>query len=191
MNRRTYLKGILALGTLSAGSFFVFKWFDLHQPVNSEKWGGKRAVIAELAETIIPVTDTPGAKDAAVQDYIINVMINCTPVIQQKKFLSGIQDLEDYTLNNYDKTVLKCSIDEKLEILNHFEAHSGYSIKILNRINNKIFGKPFYFKLKDLTVEGYCLSQAGATQGLAYDYIPGNYTACIPLGRNQKSWATK
>jgi hypothetical protein len=61
---------------------------------------------------------------------------------------------------------------------------------MLNKINKKLFGESFFFKLKELTIEGYCLSQPGATIGLAYDYIPGKYEGCTPLKPNQKSWAT-
>ncbi|MGY0037942.1 gluconate 2-dehydrogenase subunit 3 family protein [Pedobacter sp. NJ-S-72] len=55
----------------------------------------------------------------------------------------------------------------------------------------KFLGIPFFIILKQLTVEGYCTSQTGATKGLAYDYIPRTFASCIPLTKNQRSWATK
>ncbi|SEB09214.1 Gluconate 2-dehydrogenase subunit 3 [Pedobacter hartonius] len=191
VNRRAYLKGILAVGTLSITSFSVFKWVDLNKSVAPGKLWEKRAIIAELAELIIPETDTPGAKAAGVDHYIIDVMISCNPVRQQHKFFSGLQDLEKYALDNFEKDFLKCNTNEKRQILQHFADHAEYSNRILNKINNKLFGQSFFSKLKNLTVEGYCLSRLGVTEGLAYDYIPGKFEACIPLQPNQKSWATK
>lgn len=191
MNRRSYLKGILVFGTVAVTSFSVFEWFSLNKTVNPEDFFKKRAVLAELTELIIPETDTPGAKQAGVNEYIINVMVNCYPFRLQHKFLDGINDFERYTESTFNKKFLDCSFAEKNRALAYFERKSGFSNRIVSKINNKIFGEPFFSKLKNLTVEGYCLSQPGATRGLAYDYIPGSYQACIPLSVHQKSWATK
>lgn len=191
MNRRSYIKGILALGTLSITSFSIFKWFDLSKSVSPEILLKKQRVIAEIAEMIIPVTDTPGAKAAGVDHYVIKIVTNCMSTIQQNKFISGLNDLEQYAIDHFDKEFIQCSNADKTAVIQYFESHSGFSNRIINKINNKLFGAPFYNKMKSLTVEGYCQSQLGATQGLAYDYIPGKFEACIPIQKNQKSWATK
>ena len=170
---------------------WLFKWFDLNKPIDAAVLWDKKAVIAELAELIIPRTDSPGAKDAGVPTYIINVILNCNPVRQQHKFCEGLLALENYAEDQYGRNFLKCDATQKAAVLQHSAQNADYSIAILNKINNKYFGQSFFSKLKGLTVEGYCLSMAGATQGLAYDYIPGKYEACIPLKPNQKSWATK
>jgi hypothetical protein len=191
VNRRTYLKAALALGTFGAASLSLFKWFDLNRQIDASGLWAKKAIIAELAEMIIPRTDTPGARDANVQNYIISVILNCNPVRQQHKFFYGLEDLEKYAKDQYGKEFMDCDAIQKLEVLTYSSQNAEYSSRILNKINNKFFGQSFFSKLKALTVEGYCLSMLGATQGLAYDYIPGKYEACIPLQMNQKSWATK
>ena len=191
MNRRSYLKNVLLLGGIGVVSFSIFKGFKLTNAVPPQELLNKRALLAELTEMIIPQTDTQGAKAALVHDYVINVMINCNSVKQQRKFISGLQDLEDYSLDNYNKDFLKCNPSEQHDILTFFSEHTGYSYNILNKIDKKIFGTPFYTKLRELTVEGYCLSKIGCTQALAYDYIPQNFEACIQIKPNQKSWATK
>jgi len=191
MNRRSYLKSIAILSGVGAISFSIFKGFELTKPFNINDLSGDRLLIAELVEIIIPETDTPGAKAAMVHDYVINVMINCNSAKQQRKFLSGLEDLKDYSLDHYKKDFLKCSAAEQYAVVEYFSTHTGYSYKILNKIDNKLFGAPFYTKLRQLTVEGFCQSQLGATKALAYDYIPQTFEACIPIKPNQKSWATK
>jgi hypothetical protein len=116
---------------------------------------------------------------------------DCSDKKNQKNFINGIKDLEDYTLDNYKQDFLKCSNGQRNEIMRHFEQKAMYSSSLLNKVNNKLFGKPFFTQLKDLTTEGFCISEIGATQAMAYDYIPGSYEACIPLKHNQKAWATK
>lgn len=191
MNRRTYLKNIFLIAAIGTTSFSIFKWIRINQPINKVDLLKKRDIIAELAELIIPTTDTPGAKAAGVHDYIINVLINCREAKDQQQFFHGIEDLEKYAYDKYGKPFLNCSQNEKIEILQHSADQGEYKIKILNKVNNRLLGQPFFTDLKNLTVQGYCASELGATKGLAYDYIPGTYTACIPILKNQKSWATK
>lgn len=191
MNRRAYLKNILLLGALGTASIPVFKWVKLNQPVAPVDLFKKRETIAELVDLIIPATDTPGAKEAGVHNYVINVLLNCRAAKDQERFLHGIEDLEKYAVSKYQKDFIKCSQTEKTEILQHIAESETYKINILNKINNKLLGQSFFSNLKGLTVQGYCISSLGATKGLAYDYIPGKYEACIPLLKNQRSWATK
>jgi hypothetical protein len=191
MNRRNYLKWIVAFGGLTLTSVPIIKLLKAPDPINARTILDKRLIITELAEMIIPETSTPGAKSAAVGDYIIKVLLNCTDPKQQHRFLSGIEDLEEFTRSTFGADFLDCSPKERHVVLLHFSEEERFSYGILNKIENKFFGKPFFVKLRDLTVEGYCLSQVGATQGLAYDYIPGSYDSCIPLNPIQKSWATK
>jgi len=191
MNRRTSLKSALGLCLLGISSFSAYKWYSLNKEVDIRLIISFKPLISELAEIIIPQTDTPGAKAAGVENFIVNVITNCTGKKEQNKFLAGLNDLEKYTMDTYNKTFFKCSVKEKTQILEYFENKDTYRIRILNKINNKFLGQSFFTKLKNLTIEGYCSSQKGATEGLAYDYIPVNYEACIPLKPNQKSWATK
>jgi hypothetical protein len=191
VNRRAYLKNILYLGALATASASIFKLVKADSAIDPQAFIQQRDLLADLVELIIPTTDTPGAKAAGVHDYIINVMINCREPKAQLNFINGLTDLDTYSLDNYGKTFITCNIYEKTAILDHSDAHSEYKNKLINKISNKLLGRSFFTTLKDLTVQGYCTSELGATQGLAYDYIPGAYSACIPILKHQKSWATK
>lgn len=191
MNRRSYIKTTLFAGALGLSSFAAFKWFDINRPYIPGDFAKKSALLAALAEVIIPETDTPGARTAQVHQYIIGVLSNCMPARQQHKFYAGLESVEQYAFDRFGKSFVACDQQQQQAVVAHAAGDTGYSNRILNKINTKLFGKPFFVNLKDLTVEGYCFSQAGATRGLDYDYIPGRYEACIPLNPNQKSWATK
>jgi len=47
--------------------------------------------------------------------------------------------------------------------------------------------------MKELTLLGFFSSQAGATQVLQYEAVPGGFQACIPIAQagNGKQWATE
>ena len=191
MNRKTAIKTILSFVVLAGTSGVIYDFFKHGEPVPLKSLPQKKLLIAELAEVIIPRTDTPGAKDAKVEDYIIKMITENTDDKARKSFLTGLGALEQYTAANYQKLFVNCDKNEKIEILNHFEDKANYSFRILNKINKKYFGNPFFFQLRDLTAEGYSTSFLGATKGMAYDYIPVNYEACIPLKKDQLAWATK
>ena len=48
----------------------------------------------------------------------------------------------------------------------------------------------FFMTIKELTVGGFCMSEAGATKVLKYDKTPGEYKGCIPFEEVGKTWAT-
>jgi hypothetical protein len=191
MNRKTAIKSIVAIVTLGGASGVLYKFLTPDETVALSDLPKKKALIAELAETIIPRTDTPGAKDAQVEDYIIKMITKNTDPKMQRSFLAGLGSLEQYTFDTYKKPFTDCTTGQKNAVLKHFEHKATYSIQILNKVNRKLFGSPFFFHLRYLTVEGYCTSMVGATQGLAYDPIPVTFEACIPLQKNQLAWATK
>ncbi len=191
MNRRNYLKLSLSAGLVGAASFSVFKYAHHEVVFTADNLRAREALITALAERIIPKTDTPGASEAAVSGYIINVLLNCTDQKQQVRFLTGLEDVDVYSRDKFGATFVDCSNDNQDLIITYFEKKTGYTYAILNKIYNKLFGKEFYTKLRELTIEGYCLSQVGATRSLVYDPVPGSYQACIPMKEHQKSWATK
>lgn len=191
MNRRTTIKGMMTFGLLSISSYSAFKWFDFHRKVDPKLIMAHKTLIAELAETIIPLTDTPGAKAAKAENYIVNVLINCSSKLEQNIFIHGLYDLEAYVKVKFNKDFFQCTLNERIETLSYFEKKGNFTNGMLNKVRNKLLGVPFFEKLKTLTVQGYCLSELGATRGLAYEEIPGSYQGCIPLEPNQKSWATK
>ncbi len=191
MKRRQAVYSILlGLGIITVAGHY--KWFsNVTLPELKKILSDNKLLIDELAETIIPTTDTPGAREAEVGDFITKVIINCCEVRRQHNFIQGLQDVRVFSNKNYDKVFEKCTMTEKTEILQHFEKSAYFSNSLLNQIRRKLIGDPFFSILKQLTVIGYCSSELGATKGLGYDYIPGRYEACIMLLPDQKSWATK
>lgn len=191
MKRRKAIINIFLIATAGITSVIGYELFESKKTPNLKSLSDYKMLLAELAEVIIPATDTPGAKDAKVEEFILNFIFNCEDLREQNNFADGLKNIQEYSYRYYDLPFEKCSLKNKIEILHHFESKGVSSSKIFNKVRTKIFGKSFFSQLKELTVMGYCTSEIGATQGLVYDYIPVVYESCIPLLPNQKSWATK
>lgn len=191
ISRRNAFRVMFVLISAMVSYLFIDKWIKIFSLPNISLLHKKKALIAEIAELTIPKTDTPGAKDAKVEDFIIGVIEFCSDIKTQNNFVNGLNRLEAHAIDNYHRPFLSCSHEEKIQILTYFENGSRYRYNILGKISSKFLGRPFIIKFKELAVEGYCTSQLGATKGLAYDYIPVRYEPCVRLQKNQRSWATK
>jgi hypothetical protein len=74
----------------------------------------QRAVIAELAEIIIPHTDTPGAKDVGVPHFIESMLQDAFSSEEQGAFVSGLQDFAAAAQQAHGKPFLKLSQPQRV-----------------------------------------------------------------------------
>jgi|ERR1022692_391895 hypothetical protein len=190
MNRRKAIGRILLIGGGSIAAYSGYKWWDWNKGSDIGYLEHSKDLLAALVETIIPASDSPGAKEAAVHDYIITMVKDCTERKSQNKFIDGLKELQHYCSSSFSKTFQQCSLQEQQQTLKHFEQRGKSPSGIVGKVEKRFFGKSFFATLKSYTAEGYCTSEAGATKGLSYLYIPGKYIGCMPLKPGQKSWAT-
>ena len=191
MNRRKAIFSIfLAGGGLSAG-FSGYKWYQIHKTPDIGFLENHTALVADLAEVIIPATDTPGAKAAMVHTTIIALMVKVADRKTKNIFIDGLKEVEQYSNEQYNTSFTSLSAAQQLAVVKHFREKGQNYAGMLGKIRNKFLGKSFFHVLKEYTTTAFCTSKAGATQTLAYDFIPGRYNACVPMAAGQKSWATK
>jgi len=191
MNRRKAIGTILWAGGATAVGFAGYEWYALTKNPDRNYLLARRSLLTDLAETIIPATDTPGARQAGAIDYILRLLNECTDTKTLNRFIEGLQDLEAYTLKEFHHPFTDCNDQEKQTVLAHFDLQSRMEFEDFEKVKNKFTGKPFFSTLKSYTVQGYCISEKGASLGMRYIAVPGQYLSCIPLEPNQKAWATK
>ena len=79
MKRRKAIGTILLAGTATTIGFSGYEWYSLTKtPDKNYIAQQKKPCLTDLAETIIPATDTPGAKEAGVVDFMIPFLTECT-----------------------------------------------------------------------------------------------------------------
>lgn len=190
MNRRKAIK-LLLLGSASATALISTSWLDKIKSMDLSYLFEQKPLIAELAEIIIPATDTPGAKAVQVEEFIIRMLADCTDFRSLSNFIVGLQELQEYSLVTFKKTFILCDTLQKEAVLREFERRAYPFKGILGKVEKKIFGQPFFTTLRNYTVIGFCTSQVGATQVLNYESVPGRYENVAPVSSSQRSWATK
>jgi gluconate 2-dehydrogenase gamma chain len=144
-------------------------------------------LVSQVAEIIIPKTDTPGAKDVGVPGFIDQIINECYKKEDQDKFLSELKAFDDEAKKEYGDPFIELSGEQQ----------AAYVKKVHDAaVNTEDVGTPpilpFILTLKELTMLGYFTSEPGATQVLQYNAVPGAYKGCVPVSEagNGKTWAT-
>lgn len=133
----------------------------------------QKALLAEVADVIIPDTDTPGAKAAGAHEFIIRVMRDCHVLEEQETFYAGLERIAENSRKLHEKEFADLAPEQKDGLIEDVSKKDG----------------GFFRRLKSLTMAGYFTSEIGATQALEYLPIPGKFEGDVPLQPGQKTWA--
>jgi len=134
----------------------------------------------EIADLIIPTTDTPGALAVNVHGFLDSYLAECVSKDEQKQFLDGLKKINRVAENQFHKAFLTCSHKQQVQLLTALE-----EIDLGFTADDKYFFRLF----KSLTLFGYYTSEVGATQELAFLAIPGGYKGNFPFAKVGKAWA--
>jgi len=191
MNRRKAILSFFLVGGGAAAGFSGYKWFSIHKTPDLAFLDAHQPLLADLAETIIPATDTPGAKEAMVHTTVIAMIKEVADRKTKNIFIDGLKEVESHSGSKYGKSFSALTPVQQQKVVAYFrEAGKNYS-GMMGKIKNKFIGKSFFHILKEYSTIAFCTSKTGATKTLAYNYIPGGYLPCMPMTPGQKSWATK
>ena len=148
------------------------------------KWLPKEraAMLEALVDTVLPATDTPGAKRARVQVFVDLALRDCYTPDEQRIFTTGLDALVADCAKTHGRPFEACSPAERHALLAPLDAASY-------KPDTGARGS-FVRILKDFTLVGFFTSRIGATQVLAYEKVPGGYRGCVELRPDQKAWAT-
>ncbi len=144
------------------------------------------AYLDEIAETIIPTTDTPGAKAAKVGEFMTVMVKDCYDEKDQKIFVDGMQQLNDASRKKFGKSFMDADSKQRTELLTEIDKESKDAMAKAKPEDPK----PYFRLMKELTLLGYFTSEVGATKALRYVAVPGRYEGCIPYKKGDKAWAT-
>lgn len=197
MNRRDAIQRVAIMmgGALTVPSLAMA--LENHQASGTSAFNADQMrLVAEVADTIIPRTKTPGAKDAKVQQFISDVVNDCYNEGDRKMFMEGLNGLQDNCRKRFGKGFETLTPAQRIEALKGLEeqAIASRNNKGTRQANlwfdTEKMNPQFWFMIKELTLIGYFTSEAGATQALRYQHVPGKYEGCIPYKKGDKAWAT-
>ena len=143
--------------------------------------------IDELAETILPKTKTPGAKDAYVTRFIDTVRPLRFSDEDNENFKSNLTAFIHQASQELGKDFVKSAAEKKLEWVTAVDKASYDIIK--DKDDLPTAERPFYLSLKEQILGGYFSSEIVAKEFFEFDPVPGRYNGCIPYEDIGRAWA--
>lgn len=128
-------------------------------------------MLAELVETIIPATSTPGAKELSAHLFTLLMLDDCYNKEDQQKWLKGMEDFEAASKKMNGKSFLESNATQRAALLTSMEAAK----------DDKDDVAFFYRTTKRLTIQAYTSSKYFLTNVNVYELVPARYHGCVPL----------
>ena len=179
MDRREILK-MMALTFSASVALPESAFAKLGEPHDATKLKffnpGQRALVAAISETIIPKTDTPGAIDAGVPQWLELIVQDCLEPGDQKIITDGLVEVEKKSAEQFTRAYAKLTVAEQIQLLTAMEQESKKAGTT----------KAFIRQFKDLVKFTYVNSEVGGTQALEWILVPGRWDPAADLKPGQK-----
>ena len=133
--------------------------------------GDQEKLLAELAETIIPATTTPGAKALSAHLFTLVMMDDCYKKEDQQKWLSGLKAFEQASKKLNGHSFPDSTVPQREALVASLEAGK----------DDKSDLSYFYKTTKRLTIQAFTTSKYFLTKVNVYELVPGRYKGCVPL----------
>jgi len=187
MNRRELLKSITLLtGASVVGGEFLLSGCKNPSAGPLSFSPAMIDLLNEVAETILPATDTPGAKAAQVGSFMKVMVSDCYTKEQQQVFMSGIKDLDVRSQAAVKQNFMDCTNAQRHDLLTALEKEAK---KYNDGREDKKTPVHYYTMMKQLTLWGFFSSKTGMTETLRHVAVPGRYDGNVPYTKGEKAWA--
>jgi gluconate 2-dehydrogenase gamma chain len=169
VNRRALLLGaVVLLGGAAALTRFSRK--SSATPSSGPAMSAEQfALLEQITEIMIPTTDTPGAITAGVPAFIRSMLDQWASPASRHDILQVLEGIEKHAWAKFGAAFVELPPERRHVVVRGFDEE---------RIGRQ---EPMYAKFKYLVLVGYYQSEAGATQELRYELVPGAWRACVPL----------
>jgi hypothetical protein len=170
MKRRDALSSFgLGLASMVSMPAWASNWQKSTLPSGGFLTIEEQNLLTELTETIIPSTDTPGAKSLGIPAFIELILKDCYKPADQNAFKKGIEKTDELAKNTFGKAFVDCNSSQKQHILKGMP------------INDDANLKKFYNVLRSLTVRAYTSSEHYMVNVQKWEFAPARYIGCVDL----------
>ena len=194
MQRREALKLLLAGGVLPAVPADLLGFFRDSHPTSGYALHTldphQNDTVVAMIDQIIPATETPGAKEARVNEFIDVILTEWANDTERRNFLSGLADVDKQSNTIFGKNFAASSPDQQLTLLRSLDESAAIARSA--RKTRPPFWEPegrdtqlqddFFTVFKKMTLHGYYTSEIGFTKELKLEIIPGAQHGCMPVG---------
>lgn len=173
------------------------------------------AFLDEVADTMLPETETPGAKAARTGAFMALMVTDTYEPKDQQVFREGMRKLDEASQKANGAGFMAATPQQRLALLEQLdreqktytdardaarrEQRPTAEEHLPDQRQEAAPGTPttitadapaHYFRMmKELTLLGYFTSEIGYTQAQRYVESPGRFDPCVPYTPGEKAWA--
>lgn len=188
MDRRDAISRVaLLLGGTVIGADLFLSGCKPGNAVNTEDLFNKetQAFLNEVGDTILPRTQTPGAKDINIANFMAIMVRDCYEADDQKVFRKGLSQLNEACEKKFKLGYMEATPEQRTQLLVELDKEqAAYS-----KTKEKEAPNHYFTMIKQLTLLGYFTSEVGCTKAQRYLPVPGKYVGDYPYKRGDKAWA--
>ncbi|MGY0036388.1 gluconate 2-dehydrogenase subunit 3 family protein [Pedobacter sp. NJ-S-72] len=138
----------------------------------------------EVSDTILPATQSPGAKAAKIGAFMAVMVNDCYEERDQKVFMEGISKLNAASEKMHGSEFMKATAQQRLSLLTELDKEAkDYQSK------RGELPSHYFTMMKQLTLLGYFTSEPGCTKAMRYIAVPGKYEGSVSYKKGDKAWA--
>ena len=135
----------------------------------------ERATIAAVADAILPRTDTPGALDVQVPQFIDLLIAEWLPEAEREGLRRGIAELEAHAVTTHGAGWAALREPQRQQEIAWGESREGTPSE----------GQRAFRRLKGWTVHGWMTSERVRREVFRVRVVPGEYRGCAPLSAGE------
>ena len=136
----------------------------------------QREAVSAIAEAIIPETDTPGANEAGVVEFIEIIVSESLRSAERERFMRGLAHIDEHTEALTGVRFAHAGEARQVAVLSGLEAEGRALMEL-----DEDAPTPFFHQMRGLVLTGSYTSELGMTEELLWKPIPGRFDGCADL----------
>ena len=180
MKRRVVLKQVMIAAVAAAlAPSCTFDKKKASLPLNHLTIDGDmEELLASVVDTILPATDTKGAKELNVHRFVLKMIDDCYEKEVQDNFVKGLNQVNEIAKKRFGKSFEKGTAPEREEVLKSIDSKEN---------SNPPEVLAAYPVIKQLTIQGYLTTQYILQEVQGYEFVPGRFNGCVDVPKNKLS----
>ena len=194
VDRRQFLQhaAVVLGGALSTSCMDAVLQHDPASPLTTSRsvlTTKQELSVDAVVERILPATDTPGANDVGVTDFVDFMLAEGYRESQVALFMTGLERLDAMSIAKGSPSFVDLTPEEQDAILKEIEAEElAANPNPFAALFNAGQDRAFFALAKELTSVGYFTSEDVVKNQFTFSHAAGYFDPCAELKPGDKPW---
>ncbi|WP_114748028.1 gluconate 2-dehydrogenase subunit 3 family protein [Pleomorphovibrio marinus] len=134
-----------------------------------------KQVLTSVVNVILPGKNLKGAEEISLQDFVLVMANDCMEEKEQKSFVKGLKELDNYTKKQFGKVFTDMDAPTGADAFRAILAADTATEKTTENIRH------FLGTTKKFAIQGYMTSEYFLTEISPYELVPGGFKGKVNI----------